>query len=142
MPDPLSIVLRIRRVTVDEARRQVAAALMAQDIAEAVAEAADAAIGAEGEIAADLMADDSAVEAYAAWLPRGRARAEAARLACERAGSEVATARAALTVARAAAESADKLLERRRAAVAQDAARRAQADMDEVASRVREPAIP
>ena len=142
MPDPLATVLRIRRVTVDEARRHLAAALDAEEVAHANADAAEAAIGAEGEIAADLMADDSAVEAYAAWLPVGRARADAARAACERARSDVATARAAVTVARAAAESADKLLERRQAVIAMEGARRAQADMDEVAGRVREPADP
>ena len=140
MPDPLATVLRIRRVTVDDARRQLAAALQAEDQANVEAEAAETAIGAEGEIAADLTADDRAVEAYAAWLPVGRAKAAAARAACERAGSEVGKARAAVTVARAAAESAKNLLERRRAALTIEATRRAQADTDEVASRVRVPA--
>lgn len=142
MPDPLATVLRIRRVTVDDARRALGEALRAADKMLEQAEAADKAIAAEGEIAADLEAGDNAVEAFAAWLPIGRARAHAAREACERAQSEVAKARAALTVARAAAEAADALLQRRRADAASQVARRVQADMDEIAGRITAPADP
>ncbi len=142
MPDPLATVLRIRRVTVDEARRLLSAALSAEEQADRIAAAADAAIGTEGEIAADLMAGDSAVEAYAAWLPVGRAQAVQARAASDRARSDVAKARAALTAARAAAESADTLLRNRQSAAAVEVARRAQGEMDEIAGRVRVPAGP
>ena len=48
-------------------------------------------------------------------------------------------ARAALTAARAAAESADSLLARRKLAADVEAARKAQIDMDEIAGRVRAP---
>ena len=51
-------------------------------------------------------------------------------------------ARAALTTARAAAESADNLLERRNAAAAIEAARKAQNETDEIAGRVRAPVDP
>ncbi len=142
MPDPLATVLRIRRVTVDEARRLLSAALSAEEQADRTAAAADAAIGVEGEIAADLMAGDSAVEAYAAWLPVGRAQAAHAWAASDHARSDVARARAALTVARAAAESADTMLRDRQKAVAVEVARRAQAEMDEIAGRVKEPVDP
>ena len=139
MPDPLATVLRIRRVTVDDARRRLGAALRAADLAVAQVQAADTAITKEGEIAADLMAGDGAVEAFAAWLPVGRAKAAAAHEASERAQAEVAKARAAVTVARAAAESAEVLLQKRGADAALQAARRAQADTDEVASRLTAP---
>ena len=142
MPDPLATVLRIRRVTVDEARRHLSAMLHAEEQAERRAAGAEAAIGAEGEVAADLLAGDRAVEAYAAWLPVGRAQAAQARADCDRARSEVARARAALTVARAAAESADTMLRNRQAALAIEAARRAQGEMDEIAGRVRAPVDP
>ena len=142
MPDPLATVLRIRRVTVDEARRGLGEALRAADKALEQAEVADKAISEEGEIAADLAAGDNAVEAFAAWLPVGRARAQAAHERCVHAQSEVAKARAALTVARAAAEAADALLQRRRADAATQVARRDQADMDEVAGRITAPANP
>ena len=142
MPDPLAIVLRIRRVTVDDAKRHLGHALRAADRALRDAEAAEAAITQEGEAAADLGAGDGAVEAYAAWLPVGRGNARAARESYERAQSEVAKARAALTVARAATEAAETLLENRRAEAATHAARHAQAETDEVASRLTGPADP
>ncbi len=137
MPDPLAIVLRIRRVTVDDARRQLAASLRIEERSIIEAEAADAAISEEGQVAADLMGDDNTVEAYAAWLPVGRARAAVAWAACERARSAVSVARAALTVARAAAEAADTLLGDRQRAAALAGSRKAQAEMDEIAGRIR-----
>ena len=140
MPDPLATVLRVRRVTADDARRHLAVALRAEKAAEADAADAEAAITAEREVASDLLAGDGAVEAFATWLPVGRARVEAARAAYARAGSEVAMARAALTAARAAAESADNLIERRKAAADAQAARKQQTEMDEIASQVRVPA--
>ena len=137
MRDPLATVLRIRRITVDDARRQLAAAIQAETQAESAVLNAEAAIGLEGDAAADLTAGDGAVEAYAAWLPVGRAQVAEAQAAADRARSEVAIARAALTVARAAAESADSLLTRRREAADAEAARRAQLETDEIAGRTK-----
>jgi flagellar FliJ protein len=137
MRDPLATVLRIRRITVDDARRQLGVALRAEEEANMAVLAAEAAIGAEGEAASDLMAGDGAVEAYARWLPVGRAQVTAAQAAADRASSEVALARAALTVARAAAESADSLLTRRRDAAQVEVLRREQIQTDEVAGRAK-----
>ena len=137
MPDPLATVLRIRRITVDDARRQLGVAIRAEEQANMAVLAAEAAIGAEGEAAADLMAGDGAVEAYARWLPVGRAQVAEAQSAAERARSEVALARAALTLARAAAESADSLLTRRREAAQLEVVRREQLQTDEVAGRAK-----
>ncbi len=69
MPDPLDTVLRLRRVSVDDAKRGLAAAIRAEGDAQAVADAAEALIGAEAAAAADVAAPDAAVAAFAAWLP-------------------------------------------------------------------------
>ena len=135
MSDPLDTVLRIRRVTVDDARRELAALLRAEELAQVKAETAEALIRQEGDAASDLSAGDDAVEAYAAWLPVGRANAVAARAAHEQIRCEIAMARAALTVARGAAESAQQLLDTRATQRKLDANRRDQAVLDEMALR-------
>lgn len=135
MADPLKTVLRLRRVTVDDAKRALGAVLRAEDAALARAAAAEALINEEAEAAADLAAGDDAVEAFATWLPVGRARAAAARAEHEQYRSEVAMARAGLTTAMAAAEAAENLVKRRDAEHAAVTMRREQAAMDEVAAR-------
>jgi flagellar biosynthesis chaperone FliJ len=135
MPDPLDAVLRMRRVTVDDAKRELASLLRAEELAQSKADALEAVIGQEAAAAADLAAGDDIVEAYAAWLPVGRANLAAARAAHEQIRCEIAMARAALTVARAAAESAQQLLTKRAAERALDANRRSQAVIDEDALR-------
>ena len=135
MRDALDVVLRIRRITVDDAKRELAALLQAEDAAQAKAELAEARIAQEGHAAASLAGGDAVVEAYAAWLPVGRAYAVAARAACDKIRCDVSVARAALAAARAAAEAAQQLLADRAAERALEAERRSQAAMDEVAAR-------
>ncbi|WP_158743957.1 hypothetical protein [Acidisphaera sp. L21] len=137
MADALDTVLRIRRVTVDDAKRDLAAMLRIEEDAQLKAEATEALIAQEAAAATDLRAGDDAVEAYAVWLPVGRANAAAARAAHENACSAVAMARAALTIARAAAESAQQLLEKRSKERQLEQGRKIQAAMDEIASRSR-----
>ena len=143
MSDALQTVMRIRKLAVDEAKRALAEALSAEDAARTEAEAAEAQIGIEGEIAADLNSDDGAVEAFARWLPTGRAIAARTRAAHEQTLLEVARARAGLSAARAAAEAAERLKQRREAEAAVEAGRRSQAAMDEIAlqqaARARKP---
>ena len=69
MSDALQTVMRIRKLAVDEAKRALAESLNVEDQARRVADAAEAQIGIEGQIAADLETGDGAVEAFAAWLP-------------------------------------------------------------------------
>ena len=135
MADPLQTVVRLRRLASDEAKRGLAAALQALSLAEAAARAAEQAIHAEGQKALDLDSGDGLVEAYAAWLPAGRARATAARAAVDHQSGAVARARAELTLTRAAAEAAEQLVQRNQAEQAILVARKSQADMDEIASR-------
>ncbi len=135
MPDPLATVLRLRRVTVDDAKRCLAAVLRAEEAAQRKAEAAESSIDDEAAAASDLAGGDEAVEAFAAWLPVGRSKAAAARAEHDQLRSEVAMARAGLTAARAAAEAADALVEHRAMRRSIEAARREQASQDEIAGR-------
>lgn len=106
MPRDLSSLLRVRRLALDEARRALAASLGAEAVAEATARDAERAIEAESDAAHVLTADDSTVEAFAAWLPQARRRADLAREAVATAQAETSRARAGLTLARAALASA------------------------------------
>lgn len=133
--DALDAVLRLRRLVVDDARRTLAQSIQHEEVARHRAEAAETLIYREGELAADLALGDGAVEAYAAWLPVGRALLKAARVAHEQCNSDVAIARAALTIARAASEAASELQSRRVAEQNKVLERRSQNVMDEVASR-------
>ncbi len=133
--DPLDAVLRIRRQAVDAARRHLAACLTAEEAARHRVAWAEAQIDEEARAAADLAAGDSAVEAFATWLPVGRAAVATAQAAYEKAVADVTLARAAVTMARAAAEAAADLQRRRAADHAALAERRAQNALDEVAAR-------
>ncbi len=135
MRDALDVVLRLRRITVDDAKRELAALLQAEERAQAKANEAEARIAEEGFAAASLAGGDEVVEAYATWLPVGRAYAVAARAACDKICCDVAVARAALAASRAAAEAAQHLLDERAAARASEAGRRSQTVMDEIAAR-------
>jgi hypothetical protein len=135
--DPLDAVLRIRRMAVDAARRHLADSLTIEEAARKRVAAAEARIESEAAVAADLATGDSAVEAFAAWLPVGRAIVGAAQAEHEKALTDVNMARAAVTVARASAAAAADLQSRRAADRAALAERRAQNAMDEVASRAR-----
>ena len=106
-----------------------------EGLARAKAEEAEARIAQEGHAAASLAGGDEVVEAYATWLPVGRAYAVATRAACDKIQCDVSVARAALAAARAAAEAAQQLLADRAAERAMEADRRSQAVMDEVAAR-------
>ncbi|WP_144186465.1 hypothetical protein [Elioraea rosea] len=127
--DPLATLARLRRLSVNEARRDLAAAIAAEDAALARAEAAERALTTEAE-----QGDPGA---YAAWLPLGlaQARAEAAKADAAARASE--RRRLALAEARAAERSVEILAEKRDAEAAKAAQRRAQAMLDEAAQSVR-----
>ncbi len=133
--DPLDAVLRVRRMAVDTARRHLAECLAVEEAARNRVAWAEAQIDEEARAAADVTAGDNAVEAFAAWLPVGRAAVTAAQAAYEKAVAEVTMARTAVTMARAAAEAAADLQRRRAAAHAALAERRAQNALDEIAAR-------
>ena len=76
MPGDPSSLLRVRRAALGEARRALEASLGTEAAAEAAARDAERAIEIESDAAHVLTADDGAVEAFAAWLPRARRRAD------------------------------------------------------------------
>ena len=135
--DPLEALLKLRQRGQDDARRALSHAIQHETDTTAEAVAADRAITHEQQAAMDLQAGDGVVEAFAAWLPTARARAAEAWRAAEYAGAEVTRARALLTSAQTAAKTVETLMQQRTAARDAVAARRAQADMDEAASRQR-----
>jgi hypothetical protein len=137
--DPIEVLARVRHSVCEDARRGLAACLKAEAAADRALREAEAAIYREQEAASALDASDGAVEAFAAWLPQGRAAVARAREAEERAEAATMQARAVLAAARASAEAADRLLAARAAERATEAARRSQLALDEAAARRKKP---
>jgi flagellar export protein FliJ len=133
--DPLAGLLRLRQLTADQARRQLADCLQAETRAEQALAAVDAEIAHETEVASSLAGGDAEVEAYAAWLRRIRPRELAARAAEAATIAETTEARAVLAMARAAVRAVEELLTQRDAEERMVAERRAQREIDEVAQR-------
>jgi hypothetical protein len=136
--DPLPTVLRLRRLANDEARRAVSDATARETLAQGAADRVEHEIARETALACSLAADDSAVEAFGAWLTGARQRAAATRETAERAGAETARARAALNIARAGLEAAEALAAGRLDAAAATQARREQHALDDLTRRKRE----
>jgi len=129
--DPLDALIRLRRLSLEEATRDLGARLAEE--AEAVAAAAriEALIAAEQEAASRLDADDAAVEGFGRWLRRiGQERAAAAA-ARDRAEVETARARAVLGVSRGALAAAEAEAQRRAEQARAEGLRREQAAIDE-----------
>jgi flagellar export protein FliJ len=135
--DPVKSLLRLRQTAVDQARCQLAECLRAETDAEAAIAAIEAAIAREMDAATSLAGDDAEVEAFAAWLRRMRPHEQAAHAAREAAEAATSEARAVLGAARAAVRAAEAVLEKNTAAIQAEAARKAQAQIDEVAGRAR-----
>ena len=133
--DPLESLLRLREVAVDEARRGLADCLRIESDAAAAVAAIEAAIERETEAASSLAAGDTEVETFAAWLRRIRPKQQAARAAEEAAEAATAEARAVLGAARAAVRAVEQMLENKAKAAHEEAMRKAQGQIDEVASR-------
>jgi hypothetical protein len=131
--EPLRKALRVRRLAIREAQRELADRLGAEQLAAAAAIAAAVAIQHEIALAMDITRGDEAVAALAAWLPHGRAEATRATAALVRAEAATAHARAMLAAARAAEASIAELLERRAQAAAAHEHRAEQAALDEYA---------
>lgn len=111
-PAALATLRRLRRQALEAAGHTLAEAQAVQDQAEAATHAARRQLDIERDAAEDLAADDAAVEAYAAWLPRGRAALAEAQAAQARASEATLLARARFAAARVAMEAADLLADR------------------------------
>jgi flagellar export protein FliJ len=135
----LQALLRARRLAVREAQRDLAAALAVAGEAEGAERAAAAALQRETDLASSLDVGDSAVEAFAAWLPQGHEALQRARNQRARAEVEMERARAALAACRAAAAALEEVMAAAKRKAAEEAARREQATLDEVGQRRKKP---
>jgi flagellar export protein FliJ len=131
--DPLEALLRLRRLTSDEARRFLAECLRNEERASQVLAAIEAAVERETEAATSLATGDAEVEAFGAWLRRIRPQQMAAHVAEDHAEAETARARAVLAAALAAVQAAEDMLKKHQAAREAEAARRMQHELDEAA---------
>jgi flagellar export protein FliJ len=127
--DPLAPLKRLRTLQVATARRDLADRRARAEVAAQQAEAAQATL--LNELAgAPLFADS-----LAAWLPVARAARDRATGDAALAEQAVEVARGALAEERSRARVVELLIERRAAEARAEAARRAQAAIDEVAQR-------
>ncbi len=132
IPDrALGSLLKVRRVAVTDAKAALAAALGEEETVAGVEAAAANLIGEEIEAASAESADDAAVEALAAWLPRARLRLAEAQKSLYAAEVTTATARAALRAARGAEAAVEGLIEAEAAKERAETDRQAHADLTE-----------
>ena len=134
MSRALEVVGRLRKLAVDQARRELAARLAAEAAADAAEFAALAGMQREREAARALRVEEGG-GAFAAWLPRGLHAIAAAHDASAHAVQATAVARTALTGARAAGMAVQQMQGREAALLAAAAARREQAVLDELGQR-------
>jgi hypothetical protein len=106
----LGNLLKIRRASVNDARAVLAGALMAEDAAAADEAAVGSMVEAEVKAASDASADDTAVEALAAWLPQARTRQDVVHDRHRQAEAATSRARAALAAARTAEALVENLI--------------------------------
>jgi flagellar export protein FliJ len=135
--DPLQVLSRLRHLSVDEARRALAARLQDEGRAGAALRDASAELHRQAAISADLVRDAGWADAFATWLPRGQTTAQAARDALARAETATELARAGLGMARAQARATEELLARRAREKTLMLARKEQALLDEAGQRRR-----
>lgn len=132
----MQTLVRLRRLTVDAARRDLAACVAEEATAQETARGIAMAIARETAAACRLEGGDQAVEAFAAWLQQIRPSARAADAAVECALLRTAEARGVLSAARAAAEAAETMLARQTADSAAARSRAEQRTIDEAAGTV------
>jgi flagellar export protein FliJ len=135
--DPMVPLLKLRRLAVDQARQSLADCLAREQMTEKALAEAEAALDRE-TLAAQASASDGEVEAYAAWLPYGRMAVQKAQSARDAAAVETTLGRAALTLARSAAEAVEKLIEQRRQKNLAEAEQRERKVLDEAGQRRRQ----
>jgi flagellar export protein FliJ len=133
--NPLDAVLRLRRLAMEDATRDLVECLRGEAEAQQAMAAVEATIHRETEAASSLTGDDAVVEAFGVWLKRARKDLLAAQARREHFESETARVRAALAVARAAVKATELLIAKQAAAADAEAARQEQHDLDEIGRR-------
>jgi flagellar export protein FliJ len=132
MADATARLLRLRAAEADAARRDMAAAMAAQDATMAREAQARAAVTREMR-GAPRDAADPLIGAYAAWLPAGQAAIGRARNEAAAAVRAVDAARAALASARMAYRACESLADAQAEARRLDALKREQVTLDDAA---------
>jgi flagellar export protein FliJ len=132
MADRLQTLLRFRRSVVASAEVAFMEALDAAHQAEERVKAAKRSLQHEAEWAAQPHGSDATVEAFALWLPEGRAALDAAHVGEAAAAAEVARCRAELSLARIGAKVIERLMEERKNLRTFERRAKEQNDIDEI----------
>jgi flagellar biosynthesis chaperone FliJ len=111
--EPLTTLLRLRRLALDDARLALAACVAAESDAALALRAIQESIHRETALAGRLDAGDAAVEAFSAWLRRCRGAHEAAAERLDGAEERTHEARVVLAASRAAVEAIEEEIARR-----------------------------
>ena len=133
--DPLPTLLRLRQMEMDTARGDLLSAEARLSDARRGVQAAEASIRNEMTAASGVNADDAAVQAFAKWLPSGRASVARAKALRARAEEDTVQARTLFNLARVAVEAVEKLIEEKRNQELREAGRREQLALDEAGRR-------
>lgn len=133
--DPLEVLLRLRRLAVDQARQGLADCVAAETIAIARQSAVETAIARELDAASKITADDRAVEDFAVWLHQMLPERYAAEAALLNAEAHTKEARMVLAVTRAGVRAVENMLERKEADRLLLVGRTEQLALDEAARR-------
>lgn len=135
MPNPLQTLLRLRALTVDQARQGLADCLNREAAAQEALRDLECAIARETKVASDPGTGDGVVDDFAVWLRRVRIDQMTAEQALRTAETHTNEARAVLSAGRAALRAVEKLIDEQ--AALQDAAEKKteQAALDEIGTR-------
>ncbi|MGE0415639.1 MAG: flagellar FliJ family protein [Acetobacteraceae bacterium] len=138
MPDDqMRVLLRLRRLAVDEASRQLAECLRVEADAGADVRDLDREVERQRLAASSLEFGDAEVEAFARWLRGARQRREVLVETLNTAEARASEARAVVAAARSAARAVESVIDQRDAEQRMTLARAEQRVVDEVAGRRR-----
>lgn len=132
--DPLQVLLRLRGIALDTARRTLADRLREEAAAAERAASIAATIVCEAAAQAGQAAETRSVESYAAWLGRTQVAQREAQAATRACAAATADARASLNAARTGTRALEAALDRAREARRDAAARLEQQAVDEAAA--------
>jgi hypothetical protein len=137
--DPLRVLLRLRDITLDKARRALADRLREETAAAEQCAAIAASISRETEVQLSQPAERRAVESYAAWLGSALGAQREAQSAARACAAATAEARGSLNEARAGTRALEAVLAEAREASRDAAARLEQRAIDEAAAECKRP---
>ena len=131
--DPMTVLLRLRRMTADEAQRALAECLRAETASAAAVRLVETEIEQETETVCAIETDDRAVEEFGAWFRRIRKEQQAAAFAMQQAEGRTHEARTVLAASRAALQAVEEVMAKREAERQAAEARAEQRQLDEMA---------